>query len=355
MKNLKAMVSTNTDEKSGGPDILIYRTPADIKRGNTILAAVQTARQNGKSHILILENDESYTANDLQKIISCVQNFPDAVITGNRNFKDANATWLERFLRKLSNFWFRLQTKQVLKDSTSSLRAYPIYIFDHLKFYQKGLGFEVEVMVKSSWANMDLKEVELDGFYRSPHHRGTFFKRLWNVIYITALNFHFTMRSITPIPHRKILVREDKHENISILSPIQSLKALLTENTSPKQLAAAGGMGVFWGTVPFIGLQTILILVTSNFFRLNKVAAVSASHLCMPPIVPALCIETGYYMRYGRFLTEISLETMGYQAFERLFEWFLGSLILAPLLSITFGLLIYLSTILIQRRKTLTT
>jgi uncharacterized protein (DUF2062 family) len=163
------------------------------------------------------------------------------------------------------------------------------------------------------------------------------------------------MRSITPIPHRKILVREDKHENISILSPIQSLKALLTENTSPKQLAAAGGMGVFWGTVPFIGLQTILILVTSNFFRLNKVAAVSASHLCMPPIVPALCIETGYYMRYGRFLTEISLETMGYQAFERLFEWFLGSLILAPLLSITFGLLIYLSTILIQRRKTLTT
>lgn len=345
------MIVIKADEQPGGLDIWICRASPNIKRRDSILAAAQTARQKGKSHLLILENDESYTADDLQKIISSVQNFPDAVIIGNRNFKDANETWFERFRRRLSNFWFRLQTKHALKDSTSSLKAYPIYIFDHLKFYQKGLGFEVEAVVKSSWANIDLKEVELDGYYRSPHHRGTFFKRLWNVIYITVLNIHYTMRSITPIPHRKILVREDKRENISILNPIQSLKALLTENTSPKQLATAGGMGVFWGTVPFIGLQTILILFTSNFFRLNKVAAVSASHLCMPPIVPALCIEAGYYMRYGRFLTEISLETMGYQAFERLFDWFIGSLVLAPLFSIIIGFAIYLTAKLIKSKK----
>jgi len=74
----------------------------------------------------------------------------------------------------------------------------------------------------------------------------------------------------------------------------------------------------------------------------------------MPPIVPALCIEAGYYMRHGGFLTEISLETVGYQAFDRLFEWFIGSLVLAPLFSIIIGLLIYLITRLIQRKKKLT-
>ena len=348
------MISTNADEQLGGFGIWIHRAPSDAGRDNTILAAAQIARQNGKSHILILEKDEPYNENDLQKIISSVQNFPDSVISGNRNLINTNEFRHHRLWRQLSNFWFRLQTRQTIKDSTSSLRVYPIYIFDHLKFYQRGLGFEVEVMVKSSWANMTLKEVELDGYYGSAHHRGCLLKRLWDLFHITALNIHYTMRSITPIPHRKIIIKKDNRENISILHPFQSLKVLLTENLSPKQLAAAGGLGVFLGTLPLIGLHTMLILFTSNFFRLNKVAAVSASQLCMPPIVPALCIEAGYYMRHGGFLTEISLETVGYQAFDRLFEWFIGSLVLAPLFSIIIGLLIYLITRLIQRKKKLT-
>jgi uncharacterized protein (DUF2062 family) len=348
------MGSTNTDEKPGGLDMWIYTMPSDIKRGNAIFTAAQTARQKGKSHILILEKDEPYSTNDLQKIISSAQQFPDSIISGKRNFKHSNESRPQRFWRQLSNFWFRLQTRQSLKDSTSSFRAYPIYIFDHLKLYQRGLAFEIEVMVKSCWANMDVKEVELDEYYRSAHHRGGFFKRLLNVFYITVLNIHFTMRSVTPVPHRKILIKKESRENISILCPLQSLKVLLTENISPKQLSVAGGMGVFWGTLPLIGLHTMLILLTSNFFRLNKVAAVTTSQLCMPPVVPALCIEAGYYIRHGRFLTEISLETIGYQAFERLFDWFIGSLILAPIFSITIGLLIYVTTILIQRKTRVT-
>ncbi len=55
----------------------------------------------------------------------------------------------------------------------------------------------------------------------------------------------------------------------------------------------------------------------------------------------ALCIEVGYYLRHGSFLTEISLETLGYQALERLYEWFLGSLLLGPLLAALVAALIY--------------
>jgi len=348
------MGSATADLRSGGLDIWIYRIPSDIPRGSGVLAAAQTARENGKSHILIMENEESCTPGDLQKIISGIQSFPDTVITGKRNFKHSDESGLQRLWRHISNFWFRLQTRQVLEDSTSSLRVYPVFIFDHLKFYQRGLAFDTEIMVKSCWANVELREVELDGYYCPAKPGGRFFKRLWNIFYITVINIHYTMRSVTPVPHRKIFSREDGTEKISIFRPVQSLKALLTENISPRELAAAGGMGVFLGTLPLIGLHTMLILFTSNFFRLNKVAAVSASQLCMPPIVPALCIEAGYYMRHGRFLTEISLETIGYQAFERLFEWFIGSLILAPIFSIIIGLLIYVTTILIQRKRRVT-
>jgi hypothetical protein len=69
----------------------------------------------------------------------------------------------------------------------------------------------------------------------------------------------------------------------------------------------------------------------------------------MPPIVPALCIETGYFIRHGEFLTEISFETIGYQALERLWEWLLGSMVLAPLLALGVGTIVYFLALLVQK------
>ena len=82
-------------------------------------------------------------------------------------------------------------------------------------------------------------------------------------------------------------------------------------------------------------------MFAANFFRLNKVVALSASQLCMPPVVPALCVEVGYYLRNGSFLTEISLETLGYQALDRILEWFIGAFFLAPLLALVLGGITY--------------
>jgi hypothetical protein len=48
-------------------------------------------------------------------------------------------------------------------------------------------------------------------------------------------------------------------------------------------------------------------------------------------------------------LTEISLETLGYQALERIYEWFLGSLVLAPLLALLVGALTYLLARMVQK------
>ncbi len=150
------------------------------------------------------------------------------------------------------------------------------------------------------------------------------------------------MRSITPIPHRKV-VDDQQHQDrkVSIWHPLRSIRTLLTENLTPIKLAGAVALGVFLGTLPLIALHTVTILLAAGFFRLNKAAALAASQLCMPPFVPALCIETGYFLRHGQFLTEISMKTIGYQALERVWEWLLGALMLAPLLALLLGGIVY--------------
>jgi hypothetical protein len=57
----------------------------------------------------------------------------------------------------------------------------------------------------------------------------------------------------------------------------------------------------------------------------------------------------GHYFRYGKFLTEISVNTLGYQAVDRLYEWLLGSLVVGPLLALIVAAFIYQVAVIFSR------
>ena len=155
---------------------------------------------------------------------------------------------------------------------------------------------------------------------------------------ISLLNTRLTCRAIMPVPHRKY--GEDEQGRISPIHPLKSLRILLEADATPMNLALACALGMLLGTLPLIGLHSILILLGAGWLRLNKFAGLAASQLCMPPLVPALCIEAGHYMRHGRFLTEVSLQTLGYEGLQRIWEWLLGSLLLAPTFAVVIGLVV---------------
>lgn len=98
---------------------------------------------------------------------------------------------------------------------------------------------------------------------------------------------------------------------------------------------------MFLGTLPIVGFQTIGILFLCGYFRLNKYCALAVSQLGFPPLLPALAVEIGHYCLRGRWLTEISWRTLGYEAPRRLAEWVVGSLMLAPLLALALGGLVF--------------
>ncbi len=80
-----------------------------------------------------------------------------------------------------------------------------------------------------------------------------------------------------------------------------------------------------------------------------------------------MCIEVGYFLRFGKFLTlenisslsEASFLELGSMGLQRLAEWFIGALVVGPLLAIVTGIIIFIlarnaqETILwMQKRKT---
>jgi hypothetical protein len=79
-------------------------------------------------------------------------------------------------------------------------------------------------------------------------------------------------------------------------------------------------------------MHSIIIVFFATRLRLNRLIALNVSHFCAPPIVPALAIEAGYFLRHGRFLTEFTMQTLGHEALQRLGDYLLGSVVIAPVL-----------------------
>lgn len=321
----------------GGADSLsdlpvtVVRHESNRGKGEAVQTAARQARAMGFTHIVVMDADGQHDPADFERFAPLIRKNPWAIIVGKRDFTAADVPGGSRFGRSFSNFWLRLQTGCSLGDAQSGFRAYPLSLLEGLMLNEKGYAFEIEALVKAAWAGAKLLDVDVSVYYPPKGERVSHFDKFWDNLRLTALNAKLTLRSIAPVPHRRLVPDENGEKLVSVLHPLKSVKRLLSDNMSPGKLAAAVGVGVFLGALPLIACHTIAIILAAGFLRLNKAAAIAASQLCMPPWGPAVCVEAGFYLRNGRFLTDLTFETIGRQALDRLFEWLIGSLVVGPL------------------------
>ena len=334
----------STDEGSRtleGLPARLVRHEVNQGKGAAILTAAREARRLGMTHIITMDADGQHDPADVARLVAVMQAEPQAVVIGTRTFPSQGIPALTRFGRSFSNFWVRLQTGVAVGDSQSGYRAYPLEVLERLRLHEKRYAFEVEVLVKAAWAGVRLCGTAIPVYYPPPAERVSHFRVFVDNLRISLLNTGLTLRSMLPFPHRKVFEPGASPSSISVLHPVRSLRLLLRQQATPLDLSLSAAVGVSLGAMPLFFFHSLSILGVTGYFRLNKIAALAASQLCMPPLVPAICIEAGYFLRHGQLLTEISFETLGYQALERIWEWLLGSLLMAPVMGLAMGALVY--------------
>ncbi|MFP4169375.1 MAG: DUF2062 domain-containing protein [Desulfonatronovibrionaceae bacterium] len=331
-----------------GLDLEIIRHSRNMGKGRAILTGADFARSRGKTHILTIDADGQHPPQETVKLIAEMEKDPLAVVIGARKFPEKNVPGASRFGRSFSNFWLRVQTGARVSDVQSGFRIYPVILLTTLKTREKGYAFEVEILVRALWAGFNVREVPVEVHYPSPEKRISHFDKFRDNLRISFLNTRLTTRAMLPIPHRQYAA--DSEQNITPLHPLKSLHLLLEKENTPLKLSLSGGLGVFIGALPIFGLHYISVMLVTGFFRLNKITALATNQLCMPPLVPALCIETGYFLRHGEFLTEVSLQTLGKEGLYRLWEWLLGSLVLGPIFFVLIFSLTFALSKLVQKR-----
>lgn len=345
-----------------GSDDDSLRTIADLpcrtirfeeQRGEAavLLHGAEQAARLGYGAMVATAGDGRDNPADIPLLARAAENHPSpCLVIGARPLTHDAVPRSGRSGNSLTRFLVRLECGLELPDPASSFRLYPVKELLALKLAPKSSGFAVLTAVKLAWSGVQVISVPVS--CRLENQSAGAALTMKDTI---RLHSRLVIRRLLPWPHRKLVeqepFREKIHQSFSG-NPLKVLGRICREHSSPLWLAMAVWLGIFMGALPLLAIHTIAILYVAHRLHLNKVAAVAASQFCMPPVVPVLCIQMGYYLRNGELLFDFSWQRWLLEIHQRFWEWLIGSLLIGPLLGLLgAGVMYWMASRLQHRRK----
>lgn len=301
--------------------------------GAAVRAGASLAAQLGCTTLVTLPADGRHDPADIRLLVAEAekQELPCLVI-GSR--MEPAAPHCERSRKGSAEFLTRLECGLEIPDASSLFRLFPVKELLALKF-SRSRHFAAESIVRFAWSGLPVVAVPVpilgQAAAGSPPSRA----KIQEKLSLFLLHGRLVARRLLPLPHQCFVPEESLHRKMVETfsqNPFKVLGRLCREHTSPLWLAMAVWLGIFMGALPLFSVHTIAIIYVAHRLHVNKVAAVAASQFCMPPVVPVLCIQIGYYLRKGELLFDFSWQRWLFEIHERFWEWLIGSLLLGPLL-----------------------
>lgn len=306
-----------------GTRINVFRFNKNVGKGAAIQQAFKLALAGSYTHIITMDGDAQHKAQDVPGMLDAILISPWALIIGKRKLDGVNVPESSKFGRSFSNFWVKYQTDYTIEDSQSGFRAYPLFYVQHLKFYTKKYDFEIEVLIRLLWSEVEVKEVEIDVYYPPAAERVSHFDKFRDNV------------------------------KISLLNTVLVIISLLKSNISRGKIIASISIGAFIGVLPIYGFQVFLAALVSLLFRLNFPLMFIAGQISIPPLIP---IWTYISLRIGSYLTGSTVvfvfdENILNHAKVFFSVLFVGSIGLGTILACFFGIMTYIITYEKKKKK----
>ncbi|MEZ4267118.1 MAG: glycosyltransferase family 2 protein [Myxococcota bacterium] len=178
-------------------------------KGAALLTGLAAARDLGYSHAVALDADGQHDPADIPKLTAEATAHPDALIIGSRDFSVPNVPKGSRFGRSFSNFWVALETGRRLSDTQSGYRVYPVALTLALDLAPSRFQWEVEIIVRSAWAGLDVRDVPVTVYYAPPDERTSHFRGVVDSARLSVMHTRLVFRQVLrPLwPARRLLPR----------------------------------------------------------------------------------------------------------------------------------------------------
>ncbi|KQO34199.1 glycosyltransferase [Flavobacterium sp. Leaf82] len=312
--------------------------PRNIGKGRALRNGFRKAIEMHFEYAITIDSDGQHFASDIPNFIEEIQKQPNSLLIGSRNMTQENVPKKSSFGNKFSNFWFKFETGIVLEDTQSGFRLYPLNLIPK-QFYTNKFEFEIEVIVRSAWKGIVVKNIPIQILY-DPAERVSHFRPFKDFTRISILNTVLVLNALLYIKPRDFFRRAKKKGFKKFF-----LEDILESSDSNFKKSAAIALGIFIGISPFWGFQTVLLFTFAALFRLNKVIAYLASNVSFPPFIPLVIygsLKMGSYFVSNDVPLILDSSVTLDDIQKNATQYIVGSLILASILALSVGSVSYL-------------
>ncbi|MCC2591309.1 DUF2062 domain-containing protein [Chryseobacterium sp. MFBS3-17] len=307
-------------------------------KGNALRVGFREARKLGFHHAITLDSDGQHYPDDIPVFVEALQEEKgDVLLVGDRNMAAGGIPKKSSFGNRISSFWLWFETGIRLQDTQSGYRLYPLHKIPQ-KFYTPKFEFEIEIMVRTAWKGVPLKNIPVRVLY-DPAERVSHFRPVKDFARISVLNIVLVFITIFYIAPRNFI------RNFRKKSFRQFVKEDVLESSgSNRSKALSIALGTFIGLTPLFGLHTLLTISLAVLLKLNKLLAFAFSNLSIPPFIPFIIFIS---LSIGGFITGHSVSLTDTElnwdlVKQHFLQYAIGSFVLATTTSIVLGTGFYL-------------
>lgn len=274
-----------------------------------------------------------HSLDDLPRFFEAIEKHPGAIITGVRPHKNGAMPLPARVARFFADLWTWGESRRWTRDSPHGYRAYPLEICSDLVLRSDRLEIDVELLVKSIWAGVDVVQIPL-----SPLPKDQLSSKLLPITQLARFAGNsmilLTHRLLLPAPMLETMYRKGvAHLGFFRQTWQFARDAIAHHSAYPAKFSAAVGVGVFFGIVPLWGIQMIVASLVAHFLGLSKAIVVASSNISFPAMLPFIVYASlliGHLLHTGQMkdlpkLSELTPSTL----LQSLGEYVIGSIVLA--------------------------
>jgi glycosyltransferase involved in cell wall biosynthesis len=159
----------------GDPGLKVLVRARNGGKGSAVLDGLTEASAQGFTHVLTMDSDGQHPPDRIAAFMAESMAHPEAMILGEPVF-DASAPSIRVKGRKISNWWANLETLwSGIHDSLFGFRVYPIAPLLRLmrsSLWMRRFDFDVEAVVRLSWAGMRARNLPAQVRYFTPAEGG---------------------------------------------------------------------------------------------------------------------------------------------------------------------------------------
>ena len=321
------------------PSLEVITLPKNRGKGYALRQGFKKAYLTDYDNVITIDSDGQHYPSDLPVFVNTLKATEEPVLLiGSRNLKQNGVPVKSNFGNRFSNFWFWFETGIKLQDTQSGYRLYPLKYMPK-KYFTTKFEFEIEVIVRSAWKGIPVKNIPISVLY-DPDERVSHFRPFTDFTRISILNTILVLITLIYIKPRDF-VKKLKKKSFK-----QFIKEDILQSNDTKEVKALSiALGTFIGIAPLWGLQTFLAIFLPSIFRLNKVLSFVFSNISIPPMIPIiiyLSLKTGSLFIASEKGLAFDLDTITLESVaDHIAQYLVGSIVLASVTALIFGVMSY--------------